>query len=81
MGVLRMGRKAAILNLRRPRPRKIVRPGPVRTDKLRFSRRRKSLSVWPALLLGAALIPALFVAGPVLIAPDDAPLTSAPVSR
>lgn len=81
MGVHQMGRKTAVLDFRRPRPRKFVTPGPVRTDKLQFSRRGKRPSAWPALLLGLALVPAIFVAGPVLIAPEDAPLTSAPVSR
>ena len=76
-----MGRKTAVLDFRRPRPRKFVTPGPVRTDKLHFSRRSKRFSTWPALLFGLALVPAIFIAGPVLTAPEDAPLTSAPVTR
>ena len=41
-----MGRRGAVLEFRRPRPRKVIAPGPVRTNKLRLSKRRKSSQIY-----------------------------------
>lgn len=56
-----MARKSSVLEFRRPKPRKLVTPGPVRTNKLKFSRR--SGSGVRTLLAGLIFMPAIFLAG------------------
>lgn len=57
-----MARKSSVLEFRRPKPRKSVTPGPVRTNKLKFSRRGQRGSIrGAAFALGLACVPAFLL--------------------
>lgn len=67
-GSISMGRKGAVLEFRRPKARKILAPGPVRTNKLKFSggkRSRRARGVFRvrSLLVALTVVPAIFLAG------------------
>ena len=61
-----MGRKGSILEFRKPRPRKVVMPGPVRSNKLQFAGRNRVKRVRfgvRSLLVAVAVVPVTFLAG------------------
>lgn len=63
-----MGRKGAVLEFRRPKARKVVAPGPVRTNKLKFSgvkrsRRKRGVFRVRSFLVALTVVPAVFLAG------------------
>lgn len=63
-----MGRKGAVLEFRRPKARKILPPGPVRTNKLKFAGSKRSKRSSGGLGVGSVLtaltvVPAIFLAG------------------